>query len=277
MAEEPTAEEVLKHYFVDESGDPTLFGKRGKILIGSPGCSRYFIMGFLDVQNPVALRTELDRLRAEVLADPYFRGVYSLRPDQHKTAIEFHAKNDLPEIRKLVFDRLLGHDLRFYAVVRDKATFVNWVKNTNRQSVDYHFRPNEMYDALIRRLFRDHLHKEDAYQIVFARRGSKERSKALAAALGDARRSFANKWGIVGQGKISVCVSSPPQEPGLQAVDYFLWALQRCYEQRQDRYIGYLWPKVGRVHDLDDRRTKGYGVYYSQRHPLTAAALPDAQ
>jgi hypothetical protein len=26
-----------KHYFVDEAGDPTLFGARGKVLVGIPG------------------------------------------------------------------------------------------------------------------------------------------------------------------------------------------------------------------------------------------------
>ena len=276
LAEEHAAGAALKHYFVDESGDPTLFGKRGKVLVGSPGCSRYFIMGFLDVRNPAALRAELEQLRAEVLADPYFQGVYSLRPDQRKTAIEFHAKDDLPEIRKLVLDRLLGHDLRFYAVVRDKGAFVNWVKNTNRQSVDYHFRPSEMYDSLIRRLFRDYLHKDDAYQIVFARRGSKERSKALADALGDARRNFARKWGIVSEGKISVCVSSPPKEPGLQAADYFLWALQRLYERREERFVTLLWSRFSLVHDLDDTRQARYGVYYTKKKPLTLAAIKDS-
>jgi starvation-inducible outer membrane lipoprotein len=29
----------------------------------------------------------------------------------------------------------------------------------------------------------------------------------------------------------------PTTEPALQAVDYFLWALQRTYEKREDRFL----------------------------------------
>ena len=34
-------ETAISHYFVDEAGDLTLFGQRGKVLLGSPGCSKY--------------------------------------------------------------------------------------------------------------------------------------------------------------------------------------------------------------------------------------------
>jgi hypothetical protein len=37
----------IKRYFVDESGDPTLFGRRGKIIVGEEGCSTHFILGVL--------------------------------------------------------------------------------------------------------------------------------------------------------------------------------------------------------------------------------------
>ena len=62
--------------FVDEAGDPTLFkGRRGKPLVGSPGCSRFFILGKLEVENPTALAQKLKELRTELLNDLYFAGV----------------------------------------------------------------------------------------------------------------------------------------------------------------------------------------------------------
>ena len=63
--------------------------------------------------------------------------------------------------------------------------------------------------------------------------------------------------------------------PELQVVDYFLWALQRLYERREDRYIVLLWPSVSVVYDLDDRREAPYGAYYTRKKPLTSAALED--
>ena len=57
------------------------------------------------------------------------------------------------------------------------------------------------------------------------------------------------------------------------ATDYLLWALQRLYERREDRYLQYVWPMVRLVHDVDDTHTAQYGVYYTQKKPLTLAAL----
>lgn len=51
------------------------------------------------------------------------------------------------------------------------------------------------------------------------------------------------------------------------------WVLQRLYERDEDRYLTYLWSAVHLVQDIDDTRKAGYGVYYSQKRPLTAAAL----
>ena len=65
----------------------------------------------------------------------------------------------------------------------------------------------------------------------------------------------------------------PKECAGIQAVDYFLWALQRLYEKQEDRYLNLLWPSVHLVHDVDDTREAEYGKYYTQKKPLTLAAL----
>ena len=83
------------------------------------------------------------------------------------------------------------------------------------------------------------------------------------------------QWGITSTAPIYVVPSTPPAYAGLQAVDYLLWALQRLYERREDRYVELLGPAFRLVHDLDDTRQARYGVYYSQKKPLTLAALED--
>ena len=39
------------NYFVDEAGDTTLFGRYGKVLIGTEAVSRFFIVGRLVRQH----------------------------------------------------------------------------------------------------------------------------------------------------------------------------------------------------------------------------------
>ena len=43
------------HYFMDEAGDATLFNAKGQDIIGKAGCSRFSMLGLLDVKDPEAL------------------------------------------------------------------------------------------------------------------------------------------------------------------------------------------------------------------------------
>jgi hypothetical protein len=263
----------IRRYFVDEAGDGTLFNRRGRIIVGTEGCSRFFILGLADIPDPVALGREMEDLRARLLADPYFGGVPSMQPEARKTALAFHAKDDLPEVRREVFSLLLRHQMHFFAVVRDKLKVVEYVRQRNEREPSYRYNPNDLYDYLVRRLFRDRLHKDDEYQIFFARRGKSDRTKALLEALQAARNRFSQRWGIVSEAPIHVFPTAPPRCPGLQAADYFLWALQRLYERHEERFVTLLWPLVSLVHDVDDTHEARYGVYYTKKKPLTLAAI----
>ncbi len=105
-----------KYYFVDEAGDPTLFNARGVVIVGSPGVSHTFMVGVADVPDPVTARRVLDELRQSLLTDPYFKGVPSMSPTGGKTAVSFHAKDDLPEVRREVFRLLPSLGVKVQAV-----------------------------------------------------------------------------------------------------------------------------------------------------------------
>jgi len=126
----------VRNYFVDEAGDGHLFSRKGRVIVGTEGCSRFFILGLADISDPDALRRDLDDLRGQLLADPYFNGVPSMQPEARKTALVFHAKDDLPEVRREVFSLLLRHEMRFFAVVRDKLTVVEYVRQRDQVSTN---------------------------------------------------------------------------------------------------------------------------------------------
>jgi hypothetical protein len=265
--------QMIRNYFVDEAGDGNLFAERGRVIVETPGCSRYFILGMLDIPEPESLDANLAALRAGLLADPYFKHVPSMHPEGKKTALSFHAKDDLPEIRREVFKQLMQHDLRFFAVVRDKHKAVAYVHQRNTSQSGYRYHPNELYDYMVRRLFKNLLHKDDGYNIHFSKRGKEDRTIALVQALDRTRQRFAVEQKIRSAAMVKVLPQIPHEQGGLQAVDYFLWALQRFYERREDRYLEFIWPSVHLVHDLDDTRENAYGVYYTQKRPLTLATF----
>jgi hypothetical protein len=264
----------IRHYCVDESGSGIIFNRKGKIILGEAGCSNHFILGLLDVEEPSKLKKDLDELRATLLADPYFKRVPSFLPRSRKTFLGFHAKDDVPEVRREVFRILLAHKLKFYAVVkRMRSVLENYVNARNQKDPCYRYHPNELYNFTVRVLFKNLVHKHDKYMICFARRYGRDRTKALNREIITARERFSKQWGKKSISKVAVKSRSFHQEAGLQAADYFLWALQRLYERKEERYIQYIWPKVGVVHDIDDKRNKEYGEYYSRKRPLTIAAL----
>lgn len=255
-----------RFYYVDEAGDLSIFNAKGRNIVGTEGCSRFFILGKLDVPDPIRLAEALNELRQRLLADPYFSGVPSMSPKKRKTARMFHAKDDLSEVRREVFTLLKTFDVRFYAVVRDKQVIIEKVKEYQRKRPDYHYRPNQLYDRCVPPLFENRLHKGEGYRIVFARRGSSDRTDAFEQGLQQAKSKFRQKWGIESTSPIEVVASDPSQVACLQAVDYFLWTVQRCFERGERRYLDFLWDKVGLIIDRDDTRKNGAGEYYTQKH-----------
>jgi len=258
--------------YVDEAGDPTLFDGKGEVLVDSRGCTRFFILGKLEVNDHQALSSALTGLRQELLGDPYFAGVESFRPERKKTALLFHAKDDVPEVRYMVYRllRQFGSALRFHAVVCDKVHILRYETAKRATAPGYRYNPNELYDGLVRNLFGTFHHIADRYQLCIAQRGEKDRNRAIAQALEHAELDFEQKFGF-SRGGIDcwkITISNPETFVCLQAVDYFLWAVQRFYEARfdhdgnklrdpatgleirEERYLKMIWPQIGEIHDL---------------------------
>jgi hypothetical protein len=154
------------------------FDAKGRILVGEEGCSKTFILGKLDVEDPAALHRALEQLRAGLLADPYFKRVPSMQPERGKTARAFHAKDDVAEVRREVFKVLMGLNLRFHAVVRHKAALLDYVRQRNEREAAYRYRGDELYDTLVEELFRRYHPLADRLEICFAKRDSKSRAQA---------------------------------------------------------------------------------------------------
>lgn len=128
-----------------------------------------------------------------------------------------------------------------------------------------------MYDRCVSRLFRDRLHQDAGYAVHFSKRGNRSRTDAFRLALEHARANFRRKFQVESTAPIEILAGTPAKVAGLQAVDYFLWALQRLSERGEERYWDFVAAKVSLVHDVDDTRNNEYGEYYTKRNPLTAA------
>ena len=267
------------HSFVDEAGDTTLFGQYGQVLVGTPDASRYFIVGRLEVDDIASLEADIVKLRAELLADPLLQGVPSMRPEKKKTAISFHAKNDVPEVRHAVFKLLLKHDLRMSAVVRDKRVLLEQVQRRQVEDPTYRNKSagHVIYVELIASLFARVGQFGGKREITFAVRGSKPRTAVLQQVLDGIDKAFVRDFGFAPHGHTRVHSELSVKSGGLQACDYLLWALQRFYGRGEDRYLTAMWSKFVRVVDLDLPAPKSPGrkraapaaTEFNEKNPLT--------
>lgn len=287
MNPEPTASEStpdLCHLFVDEAGTPDIFDAKGRINIGKPGCSRFFFLGMLEVDDPEPLTTALKSLREQLIADPYFASAESFKLERKKTALLLHAKDDLPDVRVKVFDllRSLGSSIRFRAVVCDKEVIRIREEKIREASPGYRYNPDHLYDELARSLLGKFSRMADGYRLWIAKRGNKDRNAALRTALEHAEADFTHSFGFSRGGADAwhTVVTNPRETLCLQAADYFLWALQRFYEPRvhsetgevthEARYLNAIWPQVSQIHDLHFGPT--HGTFFTPANPLNLEA-----
>jgi hypothetical protein len=266
-------------YFVDEAGDTTLFRHGGQPAIGRDGVSNFFILGRLEIDDAAALAADIATLRQRLLADPLLNAVPSMQPERGKTARFFHAKDDVPEVRVEVFRLLLAHDLRFSAIVKDKRVLLGEAQAALAADPRAKYKPDghALYDAMMRKLF-ERLGRHGVHsRITFAVRGNKPRTAALKHAVLEVEQRFERDFGFARSVSIDVASGYPWDAAGLQACDYFLWALQRFYERSEARFLNAMWTKVVEVIDMDleapKRRGKPRerGVTFTKENPLGLA------
>jgi hypothetical protein len=200
-------------------------------------------------------------------------GISSMKSEAQKTAILFHAKDDAPEVRLEVYRLLSRHHFKAIAAVKDKQKVLHYALNRRAADSGYRYNPNELYDFLARRIFRENLHLAKSCEICFAIRGNKPRTTALGTSLEIAQRKFMDKHGIQQASTLSIVPKYSRDDPCLQAVDYLLWALQRLYELREDRYFETMKDFYSLIIDIDDTRRHEYGEYFNQGNPLNLSSI----
>lgn len=227
-------------FFVDESGDPTFYDHKGNLIVGQEGCSPILILGFIETQHPEPIRQAMLQLQREIVADPYFDAVPSLA----KTAVAFHAKDDLPEIRYRVF-KLLS-ELEF------KAQFVAARKIERVFRNSFHANEGKFYDHLVSQLFKNALHRYQQNTVYFAKRGSRSRQAPLSNAIRSGVAQFEQQWETRVTSDVVVQAQMPKGEPCLSVIDYMNWAVYRAFTQGEMRFYRQVEHQVSLLVDLYD-------------------------
>jgi hypothetical protein len=249
------------YFFVDESGDPVFYDQRGTCIVGQGGCSRLLILGFIQTHNPDSLRDAVLECHRDVMADSYLQGIPSLS----KTAIAFHAKDDVPEVRERFFKCIKELEFKAQFIVARKIESV--FRNSHRADEE------SFYNNLVTKLFQNVLHRSERNHIVFASRGSKNRQKLLERAIWRAKGRFEKQHKIPVGATFEVSPQSPKGEPCLCIADYMDWAVQRAFTAKQMRFYDFVAGKVSFLKDLYDFRPNNFYTRAKPFHISKAAPL----
>lgn len=248
--------ENKKLFFVDESGDQNFIGKHKVDLIKTEKASKYFIVGYIELEDHLRLTREISRIRVDLQKDEYLQNIPSLS----SSLSCFHANKDCREVQERFFKILKQTDFKGFAVVLEKKfdLFISKFKG----------KKGNLYAYLVERLFENRLHQYDDIDIYFSKVHNVIHEKNMWSAIEKAKVRFYKKWKKTRKNNIRIFMQNPSQIAGLQAVDYFLWLIHRVYHYHDFRYYHFLQEKVSLIHDLSYGQEL-YGTYFSKKNPLT--------
>ncbi len=241
---------IKKHWYLDEAGDTTFFGKGRVPILGQNGVSRYFILGMVTFHESVdSIRTRLVELQKSIENDPYYEFVPSVQKRIRNGGFFFHGKEDPAEIRKTFYDFLRTIDCTFEAVVCRKIPSVFYKK--------HHTKDGEFYGDLLSHLMKTKIGTSGKIVMNIAERGTSTKNFVLESSL----RKSAEYFGELNPdqqivAKVVFNVQQQNNEPLLNVADYFCWALQRKFEREEIRYFEFMKEKVGRVEVLYEEFTE---------------------
>lgn len=252
------------HRFLDEAGDTTFYGKGKTHIIGKEGVSKCFILGMLKVKEPLnSVREKIIDLQNHISSDSYFKGIPSIEKKIKNGGYFLHAKDDVPEVRKMGYDLIKSLDCSFEAIVARKiySVYENF----------HHGNEAEFYADLLSHILKNKFKKYEKLVLNIAERSKCTTHTNLELGLKRSFIRFEKKHNKEDR-KCSVVfnVQKPTREPLLNLADYFCWALQRLFERGEMRFYEYISDQVAMVNDLYDEAnySKGKNIY-NRRTKLT--------
>jgi hypothetical protein len=208
---------VRLNVYADESGNFD-FSRQ-------PGASRYFILTTVTLVDDV-IGNELLSLRRTLA----WEGVDLPR--------EFHATEDKQAVRDRVFEVIASHDFRIDATILDKPKAQPHVRADDQRFYKtawfYHMRYVAPRIAS----------QGDELLVIAASLGTKRKRESFIRGIEDVMRQVSPTT------RVRTAFWPAAVEPCLQVADYCCWAIQRKWEESDDRSYVLIKDKIWSEHDL---------------------------
>lgn len=231
------------YFFIDESGDPTFYGRRKRPLWTEPTFKPILMMGMVVVEDKQALYQRVLDFQKAILNDPLFNTIYSVKQPNWF----LHASKDHSDIR-----------LKFIEFLRKQRGIKCYVAIGRKQPDIFHHKHNgnaaEFYFDMLNKLLGQFKYaKGDKYMLFLSGRQSTTQERfvnALEKALKQQRKLLVNT-------QFNCRIVASKDYPELSVADYFLWVLNWYITTGDKRYFAALENKYEEIYDVYDNAGKG--------------------
>lgn len=270
MSNEQTLEPIemirgTDHRFLDEAGDTTFFGKSRKIIVGKEGVSLAFAIGMVKFNRPLSeVRSEVVALQRSIEHDNYLNRIPSVLKRVNHGGFYFHASDDSPDVRQVLFRYIKTLDCSLEAVVARKLPDVFAKKHNHNET--------EFYADVLSHLIKNKLRMGGKLVLNISNRANSTSNRNLQSALEKAAgRAVKKREPNTLTTEVVFNVQNHRAEPLLNVADYMCWSVQRIFERGETRHYDFLSDRIKLVVDLFDQTSyEGSRNYYSGKRRLTA-------
>jgi hypothetical protein len=230
-----------QHIFVDESGRPEVFNKKGDDLLAVGKTSKYLVIAAIRTADP-------QRLAREVAA---------AAPTGGKPRI-LHAVTDGPGLKSRVLTTLAGLDVVASAIVMDKTML--------DPAQTWRTDPTRFYNEMLGYLLGDQLHSYARTTIVISRKDfdTAKELQQMATTIGDRHRVVLGGFSKWSGHSVDAQLRTHASSRGLQAADYIAWAVFQAFERGNMKWTQLAQPILGSIWDL------GRVTRYTRKNPMTS-------
>lgn len=249
--------------FIDESGDPSFYAKKKKLLVGTEGFQPLLILGLTVIENKTEIRKAILDFQQSIKSDP----LYSTLPCVlNPKGWYLHARADQLEIRA-----------KFTEFLRERDGYKTFIVLGRKRLTTFHKRHNavesEFYFDMVYHLLKDRLNDESCeYKIFLSARGASTQER-LKTAIDKALERDNNRRKAPKTIAYSCNIVRSVDTPELSITDYLMWAIQRYILSGEKRFYLALQDKYNLIIDLYDFENyslngKGRSNYYNRKKPF---------
>lgn len=240
-----------EYIFLDESGKPEVYSKKGANLVAKKLASKYLVIAAVRTTDQLSIQKEVTAVRLKILRNKRISSMISTS----YSLDSFHAQTDYLEVKNLFYEWIKNCklDLKIAVIVADKLKAYSTLQQN----------PAQLYVVASGELLKRFLHTANEIEVIFSRRDATLKAKQnLQFIINSSRLNYTSKRKLDKEVNIIYHHNPHYSHGGLQIADYIAHAVFQVFENNKRQYYDIVKSRIGYIQDIFNKKS------YSRSNPL---------